>query len=117
MAQSVKLSDDIMAYVRKESARQSRSVAGQITHFIRIARVIEKSGTFDYERIDQVLGADLSPDELTSEEQAVWFDQFATQMTRPSQQEKAFYNKRRKLGLGVGMKSSGELDYPEAQSA
>jgi hypothetical protein len=117
MAQSVKLSDDIMAYVRKESARQSRSVAGQITHFIRIARVIEKSGTFDYQRIDQVLAAELSPDELTSEEQAVWFDQFATQMTRPSQQEKAFYKKRRKLGRGVGMKSSGELDYPEAQSA
>ncbi len=116
MAQSVKLTDEIMAYVRRDAARQSRSVAGQVTHYIRIARVIEKSKTFDYQRIDQALDAELSPDDLTSEEQEVWFDQFATQMTKPGQQEKAFYNKRKKLGRGVGMKSSGELIYQEAKN-
>ncbi len=116
MAQSVKLADEVMAHIRRDAARQSRSVAGQVTHCIRIARVIEKSGTFDYGRIEQALEAELSPDELTSEEQEVWFDQFATQMTKPGQREKAFYSKRRKLGRGVGMKSSGELVYQEAQN-
>ena len=48
MAQSVKLSDDVMALVRRESELQSRSVAGQITHWLRIGRAIEKSGNFDH---------------------------------------------------------------------
>lgn len=38
MAQSVKLSDEIMAFIRKEADLQSRSVAGQITHWVNIGR-------------------------------------------------------------------------------
>ncbi|MBS3652065.1 hypothetical protein KEU06_26015, partial [Pseudaminobacter sp. 19-2017] len=34
MAQSVKLADDIMALVRREADLQSRSVAGQIAHWL-----------------------------------------------------------------------------------
>ena len=38
MAQSVKLADDIMALVRREADLHSRSVAGQITHWLKIGR-------------------------------------------------------------------------------
>ena len=51
MAQSIKLADDIMKIVRRESELQSRSIAGQIAHWVRIGRAIEKSGNFDHARI------------------------------------------------------------------
>jgi IS30 family transposase len=44
---------------------------------LRIGRAIEKSNTFDYRRISDALGAQLSPDELTSEQQKIWFNQCA----------------------------------------
>jgi len=111
MAQSVKLSDNVMTYVRKESSLQSRSVAGQVTHWINIGRAIEKSGSFDFRRVNNVLRAALSPDELTPEEQEVWFEQFTAEMTEPTEEEVAFFAKRRKLGRGVGMSDLGELIY------
>lgn len=111
MAQSVKLADNIMAVVRRESNLQSRSVAGQITHWVNIGRAIEKSSAFDYRRINSALEAVLSPDDLTAEEQEVWFTQFAADMTVPSSEEHAHYTKRRKLGRGVGLSESGKLVY------
>ena len=111
MAQSVKLADDVMTVIRKESSLQSRSVAGQITHWVNIGRAIEKSGSFDYERIRSVLEADLSPDDLTAEEQEVWFAEFANKMTEPSQAEEEFFQARRSLGRGVGLSEAGELVY------
>jgi hypothetical protein len=113
MAQSVKLSDDVMVHVRKESGLQSRSVAGQITHWINIARAIEKSSSFDYQRIKDALRATFSPDDLTADEQDVWFTQFAAEVSEPTKHEAAFYAKRCKLGRGVGMTDSGELIYQE----
>ncbi|GJL87209.1 MAG: hypothetical protein DHS20C03_09180 [Minwuia thermotolerans] len=109
MAQSVKLSDDVMALVRKESELQSRSVAGQITHWVRIGRAIEKSGNFDHQRISAALEASLAPEELTPEEHEVWLNAFGDQMAEPSEQSKEFFARRRKLGLGVGLSETGEI--------
>jgi hypothetical protein len=55
MAQSVKIADEEMEIVRKESAVQSRSIAGQIAHWLRIGRAIERSPTFDYARFRAAL--------------------------------------------------------------
>lgn len=60
MAQSIKLADDVMSVVRRESTLQSRSVAGQVTHWVNIGRAIEKSETFDYARIKAALSAEIS---------------------------------------------------------
>ena len=111
MAQSVKLADAVMTLIRKESSLQSRSVAGQITHWVNIGRAIERSGLFDYDRIRSVLEAKLSPDELTAEEQEVWFAEFANKMTESSQAEEDFFRNRRQLGRGVGLSETGELVY------
>lgn len=111
MAQSVKLADSVMRFVRKESSLQSRSVAGQITHWINIGRAIEKSGSFDYRRISAALEGEASPDALTPEEQEVWFAEFSDQMTEPSTKEEAFFARRRSLGQGVGLSDTGELVY------
>lgn len=114
MAQSVKLADDIMSVVRREFGLQSRSVAGQITHWINIGRAIEKSGTFDYQHISAALAGALSPDALSAEEQEVWFAQFAEDVTAPTSREQAFFAERRQLGRGVGLNDKGALVYPEA---
>ena len=109
MAQSVKLNDDIMALVRRESDLQSRSVAGQITHWLRIGRAIERSGRFDHRRIEAALEASLSPDDLTAEEHEVWLAAFGEAMAEPGADEQAFFDKRKALGLGVGLSETGEI--------
>lgn len=114
MAQSVKLSDDVMSVVRRESGLQSRSVAGQITHWINIGRAIEHSSTFDYQHINAALAGQLSPDNLSAQEQEVWFAQFTDDVVDPAPQEQAYFAKRQQLGRGVGLNDKGELIYAEA---
>tara|TARA_R110002126_G_scaffold291787_2_gene458252 strand:- start:25804 stop:26214 length:411 start_codon:yes stop_codon:yes gene_type:complete len=111
MAHYVKLADEIIAEIRRESKLHGRSVAGQLAHWVRIGRTMERSKAFDCKRIRDVLEGTLSPDALAPVEQYVWFDQFTANMIAPGEQEKAFYAKRRKLGRGVGMSKSGELVY------
>ncbi|MFC0205334.1 ParD-like family protein [Novosphingobium soli] len=109
MAQSIKLSDDIMRIVRRESELQSRSIAGQIAHWVRIGRAIEKSGNFDHARITAALAGEIETTALTDEEKDVWLDSFVEQMSRPGPGEEAFYARRRQLGLGVGLDDAGNL--------
>ncbi|MGX1099324.1 TA system antitoxin ParD family protein [Amorphus sp. MBR-141] len=109
MAQSIKLSDEVMAVVRREAELQSRSIAGQITHWIKVGRTVETSGDFDYRRIEAALAARLAPDDLGADEQDVWFDAFADALTTPGDREEAFFANRRQLGRGVGLNARGEL--------
>ncbi|SNT20047.1 ParD-like antitoxin of type II toxin-antitoxin system [Sphingomonas laterariae] len=109
MAQSVKLADDIMKIVRRESELQSRSVAGQIAHWLRIGRAIEKSGHFDHVRITAALAGQTDTSRLTEEEKDVWLDGFVERMARPGPDEEAFHARRRQLGLGVGLDEAGNL--------
>ncbi len=81
MAQSVKIADDEMEVIREEAAVQNRSIAGQLTHWVRIGREIERSSYFDYARVRAALAAELSPDDLTPEEHVVWFDELDDYMT------------------------------------
>lgn len=109
MAQSVKLSDEVMAPVRRESALQSRSVAGQIAHWVRIGIAVERSGDFDYRRVRAALEASVAPEELSAEEFAVWADEFERATAETSPMEEEFFAKRRRLGLGVGLSDTGEI--------
>src|SRR5690606_1481532 len=109
MAQSIKLGDDIMKIVRRESELQSRSIAGQIAHWVRIGRAIEKSGNFDHARITAALGGDMETTALTDEEKDVWLDSFVEKMGQPRPDEDAFFGRRRQLGLGFGLDEAGNL--------
>lgn len=109
MAQSIKLGDDIMKIVRRESELQSRSIAGQIAHWLRIGRAIEKSGNFDHARITAALAGEIATTDLTDEERDVWLDSFVEKMGQPGADEDAFFNRRRQLGLGVGLDAAGNL--------
>lgn len=116
MAQSVKLADDVMAAIRREAELHSRSVAGQITHWVRLGRAIEQSGAYDHARVTAALGGRLDTVDLRDEEAVAWLDAFAEKMSTPSASEQAFFEERRKLGQGVGLDAAGNLIHagPEA---
>jgi hypothetical protein len=109
MAQSIKLSDDIMKIVRRESELQSRSIAGQIAHWVRIGRAIEKSGNFDHARINAALAGDIETTALSDEEKDVWLDSFVEAMGQPGAGEGSFFARRRQRGLGTGLDEAGNL--------
>tara|TARA_R110001583_G_scaffold96819_3_gene241337 strand:- start:50625 stop:50981 length:357 start_codon:yes stop_codon:yes gene_type:complete len=117
MAQSVKLADDIMALVRREADIHSRSVAGQITHWLKLGRAIEHSGTIDHARITAVLEGKLDTTVLDAEEEAAWLDAFTTKMAEPSEHEQTFFAKRRRLGQGVGLDAGGNVCYAKDDDA
>lgn len=117
MAQSVKLSDDVMATVRREADLHSRSVAGQITHWLRLGRAIEQSGAYDHKRLTDALEGRLDTVELREEEAIAWLDAFTEKMSAPSATEKTFFAKRRKLGLGVGLDTAGNLVHAAGSDA
>ena len=116
MAQSVKLADDIMALVRHEADLHSRSVAGQITHWLKLGRAIERSGSFDHARITAALEGRLDTTELGEEEEAVWLDAFTAKMTQPSADERTFFAQRKMLGRGVGLDAGGALVYAKGEA-
>jgi len=109
MAQSIKLADDLMTIVRRESELQSRSVAGQVAHWVRIGRAVEKSGHFDHARITAALSGTIDTTELTDEEKDVWLDSFVEKMGQAGSDEDAHFARRRQLGLGVGLDAAGNL--------
>jgi hypothetical protein len=117
MAQSVKLADDVMAAVRREAELHSRSVAGQITHWIRLGRAIEGSGAYDHARVTAALDGRLDTVELREEEAIAWLDAFTEKMSVPSPAEQAFFVKRRKLGRGVGLDAAGNLVHAGSDAA
>jgi hypothetical protein len=113
MAQSVKLSDDVMSLVRSEADLQSRSVAGQIAHWVKLGRAVERSPSYDHEKVLAALRGEIPTTELTPEEDAAWLQAFSEKMGEGSEEEAAFYANRTKLGLGVGLDASGNLVYAD----
>jgi hypothetical protein len=116
MARSVKFADD--AFVddaRAVSEIQSRSLAGQITHWARIGRAIERSGNFDHTKIARVLAGELETTILSAEEKSVWSEQFVAKMSEPGPGEEAFFSELRKSGKAIGIDGSGRIAYAKAQ--
>lgn len=109
MVRSVKLSDEVMDLVKREAQIQNRSIADQITHWVRIGRAIETSGKFDHNRIRAALAGELNASDLTEQEASVWLDEFVEKMGASGPSEEAFFEKRRRLGLGVGLYTGGNL--------
>ncbi len=117
MAKSVKFADEtLIDDARVTAGIQSRSLAGQITHWARIGRAIERSGHFDHARLSQVLAGELETTVLTAEEKAVWSDRFLARMSEPSPGEEAFFAEIRKTGKAVGLDARGSIVRADDQS-
>lgn len=109
MAQSVKLDDDVMAMARREAKLHSRSVSGQITHWLRLGRAIEQSGSYDHARVTAALDGRIDTVDLQEEEAIAWLDAFTKKMSSLSITELDFFIERRVLGRGVGLDAAGNL--------
>lgn len=55
------------------------------------------------------MAGDLEATELTGEEKGVWLDRFTEAAGQPGPEEEAFFDRRRRLGLGVGLGAKGNL--------
>lgn len=111
MAQSIKISDQEMMFLREEASISSRSIAGQAEHWLRIGRAIEKSPHFSYQRIRDALSGMGSPDDLSAEEQELFFEEFSEQMWNVTPEQEAFFAERIKAGKGVGLDDNDNLIY------
>lgn len=117
MGRSLKPADDIMALARRETDLHSRSVAGQITHRLRIGRAIGHSGRFDHARITAALEGKLDTARLSEDEEAAWLDAFTGTMGQPSDTGMSFFAERQALGQGVGLDAGGNLIHTRDNSA
>lgn len=116
MAHSVKFADDaFVADARAQAELQSRSLAGQITHWARIGRAIERSGHFDHVKLSRVLAGDLETSALSPEEKTVWAERFFAEMAKPGPDEEAFFDQLRKSGKAVGVDEAGRVVYADGR--
>jgi hypothetical protein len=109
MAQSIKIPEEEMELLRREARLASRSIAGQVTHWLRIGRSIERAPDFNYAHIREALLGCRGPDALTSEEQAVYVDELVDIAAAGTQEQAEFYAARRKAGLGAGTDKAGKI--------
>jgi hypothetical protein len=109
MGQSVELSEDVMALVRREAEHRRRSLASQVTHWVKLGRAIEHSGAYDHAHITAALAGRLDTAKLSEAEEAAWLDAFTDRMAQCSNAERDFYARREVLGQGVGLDAAGNL--------
>jgi len=116
MAQSIKISDEEMTFLRKEAKLSSRSIAGQVEHWLRIGRAIEKSPAFSYRRVQEALTGLVSPDDLNAEEQEVFFEEFEDDIwKRRTPEEEAAFVKHLGKGTLVGLDDDNELVFQRTE--
>ena len=108
MAQSIKIEDELLETIRQDAARESRSLAGQAEYYIRLGRAIARSPDFDRDQVELALNGGIEVQELTLEEQEAFFVEFAAAMEKQGTgASNAFWEERRRRGLGVGEQPDG----------
>jgi hypothetical protein len=116
MAHAVKISDTEYEAAREAAAVNSRSLSGQVEHWIRIGRAVERNPAIAYSRIEQALRGLLAPSELSDEEQEEYLDRLGDKMGEVSSEEAAFWADRDRRGLGVGLDDAGKLVYAASRN-
>lgn len=109
MARSIKISDEEMELVRREAQASSRSISGQVTHWLRIGRAIERSPNFSHVRIREAMEARRSPDTFGAEEQQAYLEELLAAASAPTPEQEAFFRARREDGLGAGLDEDGNI--------
>ena len=109
MPTSVKIDAALVASARTEAETHSRSLGGQLTHWARIGRAVERSGRLDHVRLSRVLAGEVETAGLTAEEHAVWSERFLTRIAEPGPEEVAEFADMRARGGAVGLDDEGQV--------
>ncbi|ARU18296.1 TA system antitoxin ParD family protein [Croceicoccus marinus] len=104
MAKSIKIADELFETVQASSQAFSRTLAGQVSHYIRIGQAVESLLSHDI--VARILQAKIS-----SSEDASALDALSAVAKDPSSEEIEFHIERQLRGLGVGLDDSGNLVY------
>jgi ParD-like antitoxin of type II ParDE toxin-antitoxin system len=108
MPAAIKLSDAFVNLARGESRIMGRSIAGQVEHWARLGRAVERAPGFDYGRIRSVLSARQSFDDLTADEQAVALAEIEAYLEDlPREGDAAFFAALRAAGAPIHGESGG----------
>ena len=115
MAKTIKLDDETMDLVGREAEMMSRSLAGQVRHWVRIGMSVEKSRFFDQSRIVAALSGKLSPDALTVGEQESYVDALFEASRAGTPEQQRFFAERLRKARGVGLRE-GRLQHEGAKA-
>lgn len=105
MAKTIKIDDELMEVIGREADLMSRSLAGQVRHWVRIGMSVEKSRFYDQSRVVDALSGKLSPDMLTVEEQEAWVDGLFEAGRSGTSEQESFFAGRRAGSLGAGLRN------------
>lgn len=117
MPQSIKIPDDEMSSVRREAVLSSRSISGQVTHWLRIGRAIERAPDFSYARVLAALEGRIGPDALKGEEQEIYIADLLAASEGPTPEQTRFFVERKRAGKGVGADKRGRVVRQKASGA
>ncbi|TMM48413.1 TA system antitoxin ParD family protein [Qipengyuania marisflavi] len=104
MAKTVKIDDELIDIVAREASVMSRSLAGQVRHWLRIGMTIERSSDFDQSHVAAALGGRIGPDALSCAEQESFVEGLFEAAREGTAEQDRFFTARRAEGLGVGLR-------------
>lgn len=113
MAQTIRLNDIDIAQAREAAAINSRSIASQISHWMKIGRIVEASPSFDIRRVQAALKAEIDVDSLSEEERVVFEEEFDAYMSSGFQNDASVTAAYAELGndaLAHGYDATGESE-------
>ena len=101
MVASLKIPDDEMAFLREAAELNSRSLAGQAAHWIRLGRAVENNPHMTVSRVQRALRGEVAVSELTETEQEGYLDGLGAFLRKPSAVEDAIFDEIRRDWEGV----------------
>lgn len=108
MPSAIKLSAEFVDLARGEGRVMGRSIAGQVEHWARLGRAVERAPGFAYERIHAALSAQTTIDDLTADEQAVALAELDDYLEHlPRDRDARFFAELRAAGVPVHGVSEG----------
>jgi len=114
MAKTVKIDDQLMDEIGREADVMSRSLAGQVRHWLRIGMSIERSRFFDQSHVVAALEGRIGPDVLSGEEQEAYIDGLFHQARSGTPEQEQFFRQRRNDGHGVGLRKGKLVEEDDA---
>lgn len=103
MAKTVKLDEELVELAAREAKLMSRSLAGQVRHWMRIGMSIERSRAFDQSRVAIALDGRIGPDDLTAAEQESFVEGILGAAREGTPEQERFFAERRARDLGAGL--------------
>lgn len=110
MSKTVKIDDELIELAAREAKLMSRSLAGQVKHWVRIGMSIERSRSFDQSQVAAALSGRLSPDDLSVAEQESFVEGILSAAREGTSEQEQFFIGRRKAGLGAGLRDGKLVD-------